>query len=215
MHVLHLSCNPTQNQFFFSFYFLMFFFFFSSKCLPLLLFPFDISLHTHSSSLSLSYKNEETSPPSFHSHTHKLNYSIHNQTHKSYLPIIYRRSSHTFHLQRSSPIYYHFQLPHFTQSDAFLIVFFVNWENLGIQNKAKGYLGMICITSNGNNASKSAFLYSISEGPLPKCAFGLIAISKCTIWKSYQTRKNEKKKSFLKSQSCIWSKNVEPNKHLK
>ena len=196
------TCRVSQPKTNFSFlsFFLCFFFFFSSKRLPLLLFPFDIFLHTQSSSLSLSLslscKNEETSPPSFHSHTHKLNYSIHNQTHKSYLPVIYRRSNHTFHLQRSSPIYYHFQLPHFTQWDAFLIVFFVDWENLGIQNKAKGNLGMICITSNGNNASKSAFLYSISEGPLPKCAFGLITISECTIWKSYQTRKNEKKNLF-------------------
>ena len=202
MHVLHLSCKPTQNQVFFSFFFLIFFFLliqtFASSSFPFWNFP----PHVHklplslSLSLSLSLKNEETSPPSFHSHTHKLNYSIHNQTHKSYLPVRYRRSNHTFHLQRSFPIYYHFQLPHFTQWDAFLIVFSVDWENLGIQNKAKGYLGMICITSNGNNASKSAFLYSISEGPLPKCAFGLIVISKCTIWKSYQTQKNEKKNLF-------------------
>ena len=188
--------QPITNFSFLSF-FLCFFFFLliqtsASSSFPFWYFP----PHTEFLSLSLSCKNEETSPPSFHAHTHKLNYSIHNQTHKSYLPIIYRRSSHTFHLQRSSPIYYHFQLPHFTQWDAFLIVFFVDWENLGIQNKAKGNLGMICITSNGNNSSKSAFLYSISKGPLPKCAFGLITTSKCMIWKSYQTRKNEKKNLF-------------------
>ena len=211
---MYSTCHVTQPKTYFSFLSFFLCFFFSSYpnvChlfLSLLIFS---STHRVPLSLSLPCKNEETSPPSFHSHTHKLNYSIHNQTHKSYLLVIYCRSNHTFHLQRSSPIYYH----HFTQWDAFLIVFFVDWENLGIQNKAKGNLGMICITSNGNNASKSAFLYSISEGPLPKCAFGLIAISKCTIWKSYQKWKNEGKKSFLKSQSCIWSKNVEPNEHLK
>ena len=119
VHVLHLSCKPTQNQLFFSFFFLMCFFFSSHPNVCLFFFSLLIFSSTHtvpfSLSLSLSCKNEETSPPSFHSHTHKLNYSIHNQTHKSYLPIIYRRSNHTFHLQRSFPIYYHFQLPHFTQ----------------------------------------------------------------------------------------------------
>ena len=171
----HLSCNLAQNLFFFSFFFLLFFFSSHPNLCDLLLFPLDIFLHTKRSSLSfslslslslsLSCKIKETSPPSFHSHTHKLNYSIHNQTHKSYLLVIYRHSNHTFHLQRSSPIYRHFQLPHFTQWDPVIIVFFVDWENFGIQNKAKGNLGIICITSNGNNASKSVFSYFILDGP--------------------------------------------------
>ena len=58
------------------------------------------------------------------------------------------------------------------------------WIKLGFQNKNKGNLGIIRRTSNGNNAS---FSYSISDGP--KRAFGLIAISKSMIWKSYQTPK--------------------------
>ena len=115
----------------------------------------------HTEVLSVSLQNEETSPPSFHSHTHKLHYSILNQTHKSSLLAIYCHSNHTFHLQQSPPIYRHFQLPHFAWWDPLLTVFFVDWENLRIQNKVKGNLGIICKTSNGNNAGKSVFSYSI------------------------------------------------------
>ena len=64
------------------------------------------------------------------------------------------------------------------------------WVKFGFQNKNKGNLGIICRTSNGNNAS---FSYSISDGPLPKRGFGLITISKSMIWKSYQTAKKKKK----------------------
>ena len=71
------------------------------------------------------------------------------------------------------------------------------WVKFGFQNKNKGNLGIICRTSNGNNAS---FSYSISDGPLPKRGFGLITISKSMIWKSYQMAKKKEK-------------NAKPNEH--
>ena len=56
------------------------------------------------------------------------------------------------------------------------------------------------------------FLYSISDGPILKHAFGLIVISKILIWKSYQTQKQMKKKKKknpdLKSQTSFWLKKM-------
>ena len=65
-----------------------------------------------------------------------------------------------------------------------------------------GNLGIISKLATVTMHAWSVFSYFMTDGPLPKRAFGLIAILKLAIWRSYQTPKNEKNPD-LKSQSCI------------
>ena len=55
------------------------------------------------------------------------------------------------------------------------------------------------------SSTMSTFLYSISNGPIPKHAFGLIVISKIWIWKSYQTEKQMKKIIIIIIIILIWN----------
>ena len=55
------------------------------------------------------------------------------------------------------------------------------------------------------SSTMSSFLYSISNGPIPKHAFGLIVISKIWIWKSYQTEKQMKKIIIIIIIILIWN----------
>ena len=63
---------------------------------------------------------------------------------------------------------------------------------LGFQNKNKGNLGIICRTSNGNNASlECVFVFHLIWYIIKMC-FWVDCNFKRMIWKSYQTPKNEK-----------------------
>ena len=71
-----------------------------------------------------------------------------------------------------------------------------------------GNLGIISKLATVTMHAWSVFSYFMTDGPLPKRAFGLIAILKLAIWRSYQTPKNEK--IPIKNRNrAFWLKNAE------